>query len=228
MGRKKRPFNNRKKITNILIVCDGETEENYFNYVLKPYLSGKEINVKLDTKKFKDIRATKNYIKRNPGNPPFDGVVFLKDLENTSLNKEECASLKEFEIESGKKADNSFWFVFYNYPSIEYWYILHFNQCLRSFNDASESIKLLKTKDFFPEYEKPMPLSLKEGEIFLGKIDNALKNIKSACFSNVLEYSRQITNKRNLTNPMSDMAFLIEVLKASPEKYQKIYRDLSL
>ncbi len=128
MARPRKPL--RFEQTNMLIICDGKTEKNYFNYVIKQHLAKQKIAVKLDIHNFKQITETNNYIKRKPGTPPFDAVIFIKDLENSNLALKECENIAKFEGLSGKQKDKSYWFVFYNYPSIEYWYILHFEELM--------------------------------------------------------------------------------------------------
>ena len=175
--RKARPSAKRRQVLTVLIICDGQTEENYIDKTLKSYLSSKkDIPVKFTIKRNKTIKAVETLIKRTPGIQPFEAVIFLKDLENTSLNQSECKRLNELENMTGKHKDNSYWFVLYNYPSIEFWYILHFSQCAKFFANAAEATTELKK--YFPEYKKPMPTDKKESNIFLEKIEDALSHLR--------------------------------------------------
>lgn len=221
-GHRRKNTKERRQSDNILVVCDGETEENYVRFVLKEYISKKELPTSITIKKFDNIKSTEKFIQRKPGSPPFDAVVFLKDLENTNLNNEECCNLRNHEKLSGKRRDNSFWFIFYNYPSIEYWYLLHFTKCARGFNNASDAIK--KLKNYYHEYKKPMPENIVQGEKLVKRVDIAMENIKTLNVLNTLKYSDQITSSRNLTNPMSDMNIFIELLLSSRKEYKNIYQ----
>ncbi|WP_319778562.1 RloB domain-containing protein [Maridesulfovibrio sp.] len=203
----------RRKKINVLLACDGQTEQNYAKFVLNECLSSKENPVVITPKTFTRVDQALRYMDRDP--KTFDAVLFLRDLENTQLSQTQINNLKA-ELDQvtklGKmKREKSKWAVFYNYPAIEIWYTLHFCDKIYACKNASDSERQLKA--IFPEYEKPMPRSKKEAEIFCLNMDKAIEHDKKLNISAKLPYATQIKSHKPLTNPMTELPELIEFIK---------------
>ncbi|OEU66025.1 MAG: hypothetical protein BA863_10905 [Desulfovibrio sp. S3730MH75] len=232
----------RSKKANILLICDGQTEQNYAKYVLNKCLASPDKPIKIDAKIFNNIEKVHAYIKRDP--KTFDAVIFLKDLENLTLSDTEIDNIatlqndiKELSAQKKRRASDSKteWAVFFNYPSIEYWYILHFAERGKAYLNATEVFKHLKT--VHPAYDKPMPTTKKEAEIFCANLETAIANANKLHIKTKLPYAdeRDTTTKRpdadkiniptmlpyadkikshiTLTNPMTEMPALITMIK---------------
>ncbi|WP_291328538.1 RloB family protein [Desulfovibrio sp. UCD-KL4C] len=205
------PKNQRRQNINILLICDGRTEINYAKYVLNSCVSSKSNTIKIDARKLNSIEAAQKHILICPTS--FDAVFFLTDLENTQLSETKINSLITLQ-NSAKKLSNkrTKWAVFFNYPSIEYWYILHFAERAKSFMNATEAKNFLKQK--YSIYEKPMPRNRQEAEIFCAKLESAIINCNNLnTTGHLLPYANRITSHIPLTNPMTEMPNLIDMIK---------------
>ncbi|WP_243546395.1 RloB family protein [Pseudodesulfovibrio tunisiensis] len=209
MARRSRPTRDRQK--RCFVVCDGETEKNYFDYVLGRFLNDKrgiqkkltiktKIGIHPDHAKRELCRARENY----------DCVIFLCDLERPNLVPGDVQRIRNFaaEVKSYNSRQQP-WHIFYNMPSIEYWYILHCECCTRAFPDSRAAENHLR-RNWLPEYEKPMPRNCTEAEFFLAKVDDALQNNRNAQPLGQLRYS--IPSCRDATNPYSALKDIIKIL----------------
>lgn len=212
MARRHAKTSKKPERKKYLIVCDGETEVNYCKFVLKPYMHRKYKSVDITVKLFDKACEIQSHIDRCPGSKPYAAVIILKDLEKSNLTPGECEYLHSFEKEKGRRPDASYWFVLYNHPSIEYWYLLHFKSCTTHFDNADAVLRALKR--VYPDYDKPMPTSKEEGQVFLANLERAVANLENASLTTPLPYTSQIAPQRQLTNPMSDMNNLLKILKA--------------
>ncbi|NDV22834.1 RloB family protein [Desulfovibrio sp. JC022] len=214
MARPKRPSKSlRRKKVNVLLVCDGQTEQNYAKFVLNECLSSKNNPVVITPKTFTLVDQALRYMDRDPKD--FDAVLFLRDLENDQLSQTQINNLKA-ELEQitklgKKKKEKRKWAVFYNYPAIEIWYALHFCDKINACRNAGDSERQLKA--VFSAYEKPMPRNKKEAEVFCINMDDAIKRSKSLNITAALPYANQLKSHKPLTNPMTEMPELIEFIK---------------
>ncbi|MBI9112599.1 RloB domain-containing protein [Maridesulfovibrio ferrireducens] len=210
--------NTRNKKANILLICDGQTEQNYAKYVLNECLASPDKPIKIHTQIFNCIDKVHTYIERDP--KTFDAVIFLKDLENEQLSDKEIDNITTLQSEVQKicgqkkrRASDSkaAWAVFFNYPSIEYWYILHFTERGKTYPNATDVVKHLKA--VFPNFDKPMPTNKKEAEIFCTNLKIAIANAKKLSITTKLPYANRIRSHVPLTNPMTEMPNLINMIK---------------
>ncbi|HAS90073.1 MAG TPA: hypothetical protein DCS48_12330 [Desulfovibrio sp.] len=214
MGRPKKTTKSlRRKKVNVLLVCDGQTEQNYTKFVLNECLSSKDNPVVIKAQVFTKVDQVLRYMDRDPKD--FDAVFFLRDLENDQLSQTQINNLKA-ELDqiaklNKKKKEKRKWAVFYNYPAIEIWYALHFCDRPNPCRNATDSEKHLKA--VFPSYEKPMPCNKKDAEIFCINMETAIQRSKKLNITAKLPYASQLKSHKPLTNPMTEMAELIEYIK---------------
>ena len=197
----------KRQNVNILAVCEGETEKNYFDYVVKEYMRQRDKKfIKIDAQIFKYSRAVAKYIERRPA--PFDLIYYIGDLDTCDNNDAEIRRLESIE------RDRVGWKTIYSYPAIEFWYILHAKTFSRPFATTRE-VKDCLIK-FHEKYEKPMPRDAFEAKWFLDRLDAALQNEKSLQVNDRLNYSNRIRPdpKRPLMNPMSEIGSVIHELLA--------------
>ncbi len=143
----------------ILIVCEGEkTEPYYFDALRETYrLSTVEVEVvggdisgsapiSVVNHALEMMKRRKREATRSAHTLPFDLVWCVFDKENPPH-----ASFQEA-INKADQAKKDKVFVAVSTPSFEYWYLLHFENTDRPFNNADEVIHSLKKH--LPDYDK--------------------------------------------------------------------------
>ncbi len=143
----------------ILIVCEGaETEPNYFQE-LRKYLKLSSVYVRiqdrggapislieearrLEAQRKEEIRKGRADIGR------FDAVWCVFDVENPTQNM-------TFN-EAVQKARNCKYALAISNPAFEFWYILHFEQTMRPFENGKEVKNYLQK--YIPRYHEAMPV----------------------------------------------------------------------
>lgn len=206
-----RPKNNQKRQLkiNILVCCEGKTEENYMNFVVKKHLSNTNKKIKLNIKKFKSVDEAKRF--RIRASEIYDWVFFLFDLDECSNDQNKIVGFTKREQDCKREGTN--WKCFYTYPCMELWYLLHFKSHTAPLGSSTEVISKLRGVGIWPSYEKPMPTTPAEASDLLGKITTAIQHEKLIPTTTPLSFSGAITSGRNiLTNPMSSIGKMIEAL----------------
>lgn len=135
-----------------LILCEGETEENYFNGLIsQPKYKRKfqSINVKVFKPKnhspFGMVKEAKKMISlaKSEKNPyDFVWVVFDKDGHAKIPDAFELARTSTLKIN-----------IAFTIPCFEYFVLLHYDKTTKPFTKCDEVINQIK-KNWLPEYEK--------------------------------------------------------------------------
>ncbi len=135
-----------------LILCEGETEENYFNGLIsQPKYKRKfqSINVKVFKPKnhspFGMVKEAKKMISlaKSEKNPyDFVWVVFDKDGHAKMPDAFELARTSTLKIN-----------IAFTIPCFEYFVLLHYDKTTKPFTKCDEVINQIK-KNWLPEYEK--------------------------------------------------------------------------
>lgn len=140
MGRKREERPVRKMKPVFLVFCEGETEENYLNFIKREYKSpikiiskteGDSISQRLINQRKKEIVIY----------PHEDVSVFLMydlDVETISAKLKKC---------------NAVWLC--SNPCIELWYLLHSKDQKKSITTASCINALKKAGNCWAQYAKP-------------------------------------------------------------------------
>lgn len=155
----------------ILILCEGFTEELYAKSLKSelPRNLQRSITIDIDRNSKNDpkslaeeARRRKRYAKRDRN--AYDSIWLFFDNDN-----------KVQQLKSAFKIIDEEGFSFaYSSMCIEHWFILHFENCGRSFQDGTEALRFLKTK--WPEYHKT---KLKHYEILKDELDTAIDRAKT-------------------------------------------------
>lgn len=213
MGRKNSRLKPQKTYT--LVVCEGESERNYINNVIKPYLRKNGNHVKLRCMKFRNIDSVIGFLTKPE--QPCDAVFLVCDLDECTTDACKipfyCDQEKDlFNHNRLKRLQKG---SFYSYPSIEYWYLLHCEKDYSPKNGASKEVER-KFKKYLPTYTKPMPRDSKEAVFFSDRIDDAIQHETGLRASNPeqLAFATRLRpgEPETITNPMSEMALLIDAL----------------
>ena len=201
--------NKRKIKTNVLICCEGETEENYLHFVAKKYLSATSSKAKLTIKKYTNVRAAKAFQTR--ARETYDRTFFIFDLDECS---NDCNKIPNFtKREQDCKAAGTNWKCFYTYPCIELWFLLHFQSHTAPFTNSGQALAALKVQ--WNSYIKPMPTNNQEASILLSNVTTAIQNEKTLPSTTILPFSSEITlGQIELTNPMSNIGEMLNELQS--------------
>lgn len=210
-----RPLRKKKEqLVHVLVACEGKTEENYFNQVVRHYLNENMCkHVKLTVKPFKTMKEIEAYLKRDPNS--FQRVLYITDLDVCDDPKLKAVS-KLAKIE--KKVQDSIgeelqWKTVYCYPSIEFWYLLHDGVSSKLFSTQKEVTSAFVTKCKW--YKKPMPINKEQAKWFRDRVSEAINNEKKVSTDSELTYSWQIRSGVGgvrLTRPMSEIGCAITEL----------------
>lgn len=213
------PRDNRQNLKTrkeILVICDGPTEINYFNNVLTQYFNDNTENIKyklkFNCKKLLTVKKVENYLDHNPARANPVLVLRIADLDTAESDLTNRNELKNFSRKTKLE-----WKTVFTYPCFEFWYILHFKFCEKPFVNPDETIGELR--NYIENYEKTMPRNLDTDirNLLLSKVDDAIVNEK--CLNKInancttLKCSQGIKGDNSLKNPMSEMGKIIEHLK---------------
>ena len=140
----------KKKLRKrILILCEGETEKNYFQAIkedpeFKNKLSAihpQIIVAKNPTPKRVVDEAIQRIEKESQQDNPYDAVWVVFDHDNHENRKVAFQKAKKMKIKIGFSA-----------ICFEFWYLLHFSKNAQAFLQASQLIRALKK--YYPNYAK--------------------------------------------------------------------------
>lgn len=195
-----------KRIINIIV--EGETEEIYLkNYVKNLIWENNEYRINIIrntsslTKEFKNVNVEIN----KPQNK-FDVYYLVFDIDCVSQDKLNTlmAQIKDinqkfnFNFPLGKID------LFYLNPCIEFWFILHFENCRMSLPDDNSAND--KLKQFIPNYEKARDYF----NILSPKLNTAINNSESI---NKFHNDNNHTEFTTEYNPNTKLHLLIKFLK---------------
>ncbi len=136
-----------------LILCEGETEENYFNGLISQEKYRRKFS-SIDVEIFKPkdhspiglIKHAKGLIKRakrERNEYDFVWVVFDRDGHQGIPDAFEMA-----------RTNNPVIKIAFTSPCFEYFILLHFEKTTRSFTKCDDVISYIKKSNYIPEYEK--------------------------------------------------------------------------
>lgn len=170
MARKQntRGLSSRKGNFSIYILVDGDCEQDYLNSIRtkEPYKSvffSQRIKIAPDIPKYSSVESQYHTVCEALNN--YDRVLWIIDYdkvnENTQKQKHKSITdadkfkkfsksflkMTEFKKYSGKEV-----FVLINNPSLEFWYLLHFENTSKLYVDSKSAEKALV--NYFPEYTK--------------------------------------------------------------------------
>ena len=154
----------------ILILCEGVTEYLYANSLQSelPRSLQRSISIEIDNNSRNDPKslaeeARKRKRKARKERNSYDSIWLFFDHDNWP------------QLEAAFRIINTEGFCFaYSAMCIEHWFILHFENCGRSFQDGTEAFRFLKSK--WPEYHKT---KLTHYEILKGELDTAIDRVKT-------------------------------------------------
>jgi hypothetical protein len=202
--RHKRKSNKRKRSVKqrLLILCEGETERNYFLAMredtdFKQQMAATNIDI-VTAKNSTPEQIVKEAVKKNneakKDNNPYQKTWLVFDHDN---HAHRCAAFDEGinEHDFG---------VSFSAICFEMWYLLHFVKSAKAFVTADELIKVLKKH--YPYYKK----AKRNDFSFLKEhLEKAIENAK---------WLRKNTDKNNKhttdCNPWVDVDLLIDYLKS--------------
>ena len=153
-GRKGRQSRNRKIKPFYFIICEGETEENYINFIKAHFKVSAEVKSKVLGNNL-SVAKVDRIIKALPDQP--NKTYLFYDLDREDVKQ------KLFELTKHGYS------LIYNNPSIEFWFLLH-NRNQRAEIETKNAEKALQKE--WPEYKKGF-LSDAEREILLSNFHKA-------------------------------------------------------
>lgn len=201
----KRKSNKRKRLVKqrLLVLCEGETERNYFKAMrededFKSKMAATDITI-LTAKNPTPEQIIKEAIKREKEakreNNPYQTVWVVFDHDNHAHRKSAYNEATSHKL--GFK-------VAFSATCFETWYLLHFVKSAKAFTEASKLI--VELKKHYPNYQKARQNDFANLKGFLGE---AIKNAKWLR-SRVSGYGKHITD----SNPWTDVDLLIIYLKS--------------
>ncbi|MBI1184284.1 hypothetical protein GC194_08425 [bacterium] len=154
----------------ILILCEGVTEYLYAKSLQNelPRNLQRSIAIEIDYNSRNDpkslaVEGRKRKRKAKKERNSYDAVWLFFDHDNWP------------QLEAAFKIVNTEGFcIAYSAMCIEHWFILHFENCGRSFHDGAEALRFLKTK--WPEYHKTR---LKHYELLKDDLETAIERAKT-------------------------------------------------
>ncbi|MGV8135316.1 MAG: RloB domain-containing protein [Mangrovibacterium sp.] len=166
-----RKAGNRTLRTRFVVLGDGQTEQYYLKH-LKEF---RGYNYSIRPRFFSSITfETAEHIIDELLSGGCDCVVYFTDYD-TIVKQKKISKYNKF-VSKYKKKSNVM--ICESMPSIEYWFVLHFNKTTRLFKDASDLLKELQR--YIPEFSKERTFLENAGWVVGmcsdGKMDAATKN----------------------------------------------------
>ena len=182
----------------ILILCEGITEYLYAKSLQSglPRRLQRSISIEIDYNSRNDpkslaMEAKKRLIKARKERNAFDSIWLFFDNDNWPQLQ---AAFKIIETEG--------FFFAYSSMCIEHWFILHFKECGRAFQNGTEAVNYLK--NLWPKYHKT---KLKHFEWLESDLKQAIRRAK------VLRKNADPDLPIHLRNPYFTVDRLIEFFK---------------
>lgn len=153
----------------ILILCEGVTEYLYAKSLQSqlPRNLQRSISIEIDYNSKNDPKslaeeARKRKRKARKERNSYDSIWLFFDHDNWP------------QLEAAFRIiDSERFCIAYSSMCIEHWFILHFENCGRSFQDGTEALRFLKTK--WPEYHKT---KLKHFQLLKSNLNTAIERAK--------------------------------------------------
>ena len=192
MARKQNKGNSPKKGNfSIYILVDGECEQDYLNSIRneEPYssiISSHKIKIAPDNPKTKSLEA--QYENVSEALNHYDKVIWIVDYDviRQQSAQQQAGSTKSFEkfltlsnkfkkLVDIKKYNDKEVFVLINNPSIEFWYLLHFEKTSR-FYPTSEAVEKKLISNFNEYTKKDKKFRNSVFNLLKDKLDTAIKH----------------------------------------------------
>lgn len=187
--RYKRTASQRELYTNVLIVCEGETEVNYIKSVAN-YLSLHRKRIQIQESPIgNDPVSITEYAVSKINEDPFDIAYCVFD----GIGNNNCAEAIQ-KVKNQKKEVH----CIISYPCFEYWILMHYSKTTRSFQNYDEISK--EVKKFIKQYKKA------QSDIF----DITKDNLEIAIKNSMSTYN-QAKSIGNM-NPSTQMYIIIQKL----------------
>ena len=201
---KKRPKSNFKVRTfkeKVLILCEGKTEENYFNALKEDLGLPKSFSVKIFQSDKTDCRGIVNDAIKISKSENIENIIVVFDHDNQAFRRE------AFELALKKNVS-----VYFSSICFEVWYYYHYRDSARAFNSEAELETELKKCLGFENYNKT---DFKHYSILKNRLELAKKNSKSI-------RNKVIENNDGLNiydlNPYTNIDELVEYLESQKSK----------
>ena len=196
MARKKQKL--QKERGGIAIIMDGKDERWYIDKVKECYLFNKlrQIKVKPELPTKKNVQDLFN-LAQQLLKEEYSFVILILDLDKIRKEKKEGGKgVKGFEyfansynnyinIKAGQGSRANKWmnnlFVIVNNPCLEYWFLLHYNQTTKFYEDGDSLISELKRIPELKDYDKNETYIKSIYKKLESKLPNARKNAKEFC-----------------------------------------------
>ena len=200
----KRPINKFKERTfkqKVLILCEGKTEENYFNAFKEDIGLSKTFSVKFFQSDKTDCRGIVKDAIKKAKNDDYEKVIVVFDHDNQAFRKE------AFELACDKNIN-----VYFSSICFEVWYYYHYRDSARAFNSEAELETELKKCSGFENYNKT---DFKHYSILKSRLELAKKHSKS--IRNKVIENNDGVNICDL-NPYTNIDELVEYLENQKSK----------
>lgn len=172
---------NKQFKKSIIIYCPGLDEKKYLEHLKNDRYPGVHIEIKPKmgrADKFtKVIEQIENEIDCN-GRSGLQ-IFYVNDMDAIVRQHKE----KTYETRKNrllKKADESVFFI-ESMPSIEFWFLVHFECKDRLYLTCDEVIHQLKHEGYLSDYDKKQDYTQKVYDKLRDRIDEAIKNSKTIC-----------------------------------------------
>jgi len=174
-----------------LIVCEGQTEENYFKN-----LCGFRTNVTVTRDGGTCPKGIANFAIDRINDFDIIICVFDKEFDKGREKKFKQANEKLLSKKTRGKTVIAAWTV----PKFEFWFLLHFEMRTAPFSSNQEVDQALKKQHGFETDEKPFP---KAYEKLSHKTETAISNAKKL---------QEKANKEDFSNPLTNVHTAVEFL----------------
>ncbi len=194
--RPKNNFKNRSLKNKVLILCEGKTEENYFNAFKEDLGLPKSFSVKIFQSDNSDCKGIIEDAIKKAKKDEFKEIFIIFDHDNQAHRKE------AFELASKKNIK-----IHFSSICFEIWYLHHYKNSTRAFNSEKELEIELKKCQGLENYNKT---DFKHYSILKDKIEIAKRNSKT--IRNSVMKNNPNVEVFNL-NPYTNIDELIEYLE---------------
>ena len=166
------PLKGKKKF---VIVVDGECESWYFQ-MLKRNKRALQIDLKPEIPQKKELSA--QYGRVLDLAKDYDKVIWIVDLDVVNNETRKAKTGKKTKMSTFRKyaeslKSNKRVEVIVNNPCLEFWFLLHFEETAKFFDDCRGATKALKKH--LPDYEKTQNYFTKEGNDIFKKLEPRLE-----------------------------------------------------
>lgn len=189
-----RKFKERKIKPSFVFLVDGQTESWYLQKI-KRNEKNLNINIKPELPQNKKLKDQFEQIKELARD--YDEVFWIVDLDTILKETNETKNAKTKPIEEFKSyikkiKEFSNIEIIINNPCLEIWFVLHYEQTSKSYNNCSKVIKIIKK--YLPDYEKTQVYFTKQNDDIYSRLKSKLKTaIKNA--KQLGEFDKKNPNK---------------------------------